>query len=285
MSPCSSPQSISIVVSDIDGTLVTDDKMLTDCARAAVAALHARGLGFAIVSSRPPRAMRMFVEPLRITSPIAAFNGGLLVSPDGAVLSRHLLDPAAARRTIAIFAAHSVQPWVFTEKDWFALDGAGPDVSRESFVVQFAPTIVAEFGCSLDEAVKIVGVSRDPESLSRCEAVTRDDQPGVVTVGRSNPKHFDVTHPLANKGAALLSMAQWFGVPADEVAAIGDGENDIPMFEQAGLSIAMGNAGSDVQAKANRVTASCNDEGFAKAMERLLDDRAGESKHFRQGQS
>jgi Cof subfamily protein (haloacid dehalogenase superfamily) len=273
---------ISVVVSDIDGTLVTDDKTLTDRARAAVSVLHARGLGFALVSSRPPHAMRILTGPLGVTSPMAAFNGGLLVSPDGTALSRHLLDPAAAHRTIAIFADHGVQPWVFTEKDWLALDGAGPDVAHESLVVQSEPTIVAEFGRALDEAAKIVGVSPDPDVLSRCEAATRSQQPGAVTVGRSNPKHFDVTHPVANKGAALLAIADWFGVPAGEVATIGDGENDIAMFEQAGLSIAMGNAGPNVRAKADLVTASCNDDGFAKAMERLLGSGAVENTHSRQ---
>jgi Cof subfamily protein (haloacid dehalogenase superfamily) len=278
----SSPSDISVVISDIDGTLVTDDKVLTDRARAAVAALHARGLRFTIVSSRPPRAMRMLVEPLRIVSPTAAFSGGLILSPNGATLSRHFLDPAAARRTVGILAAHGVQPWVFTVNVWFALDGSGPDVARESFVIQFAPTVVAEFGRALDETAKIVGVSRDPGLLSQCEAATRDRQVGDVTVGRSNPSHFDVTHPLANKGAAILALAQWFGVRASEIAAIGDGQSDIAMFEQAGLGIAMGNAGATVQAKADLVTASCNDDGFAKAMERLLADGAGKSQQPRE---
>jgi hydroxymethylpyrimidine pyrophosphatase-like HAD family hydrolase len=77
-------------------------------------------------------------------------------------------------------------------------------------------------------------------------------------------------------------MARRFGVQASAVAAIGDGENDIPMFEQAGFSIAMGNAGATVQAKADLVTASCNDDGFAKAMERLLADGAGKSQQPRE---
>lgn len=267
---------ISAIISDIDGTLVTDDKVLTDRARAAVAALQVQGLAFSIVSSRPPRAMRRFVGELDITSPIAAFNGGLLLSPEGLTLRWHQLESAAARRTIGIFAGHGVQPWVFTETDWFALDGSGPEVSRESAVVGFEPVVVREFGGLLDQAYKIVGVSRDPDILSRCEATTRNELPGQVTVGRSNPKHFDVTHPLANKGEAVHAIAASLGIQASEIAVIGDGENDIAMFEQAGLSIAMGNAGLDVQAAAQLVTASCNEDGFAKAMERLLGDIASD---------
>ncbi len=73
---------ISAVVSDVDGTLVTDDKILTPRAQAAVADLHARGIIFTIISSRPPRGLRMLLEPLGITTPVGGFNGGVIAAPD-----------------------------------------------------------------------------------------------------------------------------------------------------------------------------------------------------------
>src|SRR5437899_12035073 len=72
---------ISAVVSDVDGTLVTDEKVLTARTRAAVAGLRARHIAFAIVSSRPPRGLRMLIEPLGITTPVVGFNGGLVTTP------------------------------------------------------------------------------------------------------------------------------------------------------------------------------------------------------------
>ena len=70
---------ISLLLADVDGTLVTEQKVLTERARAAVMALRERGIRFAITSGRPPRGMAMLIEPLRLDSPIAGFNGGAFV--------------------------------------------------------------------------------------------------------------------------------------------------------------------------------------------------------------
>ena len=67
---------------------------------------------------------------------------------------------------------------------------------------------------------------------------------GEATVARSQHYYLDITHPLANKGAALAEMAKLHAVPVAEIAVIGDGGNDVAMFERSGLSIAMGNASS-----------------------------------------
>ena len=71
---------IALVVSDVDGTLLTKDKVLTEGARAAVRKLHAAGIGFTIVSSRPTIGMGFLIEPLSITLPVGAFNGSSIVN-------------------------------------------------------------------------------------------------------------------------------------------------------------------------------------------------------------
>ena len=88
-----------------------------------------------------------------------------------------------------------------------------------------------------------------------------------ATIARSQPYYLDFTHPLANKGVALSELAKLLGIPESEIAVIGDGGNDIAMFERSGLSIAMGNAGSQVQGAADFVTDPNNQDGFAKAIE------------------
>src|SRR3984893_3138935 len=109
---------ISAVVSDVDGTLVTDDKILTARAQAAVAELHARGIIFTIISSRPPRGLRMLFAPLEITTPIGCFNGGVIARPDLSVITAHLLMPQVARRVVDMLDAHGAQSWVFAGQDW-----------------------------------------------------------------------------------------------------------------------------------------------------------------------
>ena len=96
-----------------------------------------------------------------------------------------------------------------------------------------------------------------------------------AAIARSQRYYLDITHPLANKGEALRAIARHLGLPTQKMAVIGDGPNDVAMFEAAGLSIAMGNADPDVQAAADHVTGSNNDEGFAQAMAWLLPSSGG----------
>ena len=122
----------------------------------------------------------------------------------------------------------------------------------------------------LASAAKIVGASEDYELLARCEQELVGEFAGRATVARSQLYYLDVTHPLANKGAGLTALAKLMAVSTAEIAAIGDGRNDMPMFAASGLSIAMGNASAEVKAAANVVTASNEQEGFATAIERFV---------------
>src|SRR6267378_7252775 len=77
VSSTKTPATIRLLVADVDGTLVTHEKVLTERARAAVTKMRSAGIQFAITSGRPPRGMQMLIAPLALTTPIAAFNGGL----------------------------------------------------------------------------------------------------------------------------------------------------------------------------------------------------------------
>jgi len=264
---------ISAVLSDVDGTLVTTEKVLTARAEAAVAALYASGIAFAIISARPPRGLTMLIEPLAIVTPVTGFNGGMVVTPALTPIEQHLIDPVVARRAVELITAHGAQPWVFSGKDWLVLDPTAPYVGHEQHTVLFSPPIVAEFGNRLDTAAKIVGVSADFELVARCERDVRQILADVASVARSQRYYLDVTHKLANKGAALLALARQLAVPPEEIATIGDGSNDVAMFAQSGLSIAMGNASDEVKAQAHFVTDSNEEDGFAKAVERFFISR------------
>jgi Cof subfamily protein (haloacid dehalogenase superfamily) len=273
-SPRRPPAKISAVVSDVDGTLVTDDKVLTARARANVAALHARGIIFTIISSRPPRGLRMLLNPLEIAAPVGCFNGGVIAGPDLSVIAEHLLSSAVARRALDMIHGHGAQSWVFAAQDWLVRDSKGPYIGHEERTVGFRPTIVEDFAAALDTAAKIVGVSANPELLAQCESDVRAALADQACVSRSQPYYLDITHPLANKGAALAVIATLLGIPLSQIAVIGDGRNDIPMFERGGLSIAMGNASPEVRRAADFVTTSNREDGFAKAIELYVLQRA-----------
>jgi Cof subfamily protein (haloacid dehalogenase superfamily) len=266
----SPPTKICALVSDVDGTLVTDDKILTARAEAAVAELRASGIIFAVISSRPPRGLRMLLEPLAITTPVCGFNGGVIATPDLSVITEHLLSPEIARRAVDMLDVPQVQVWVFSGQDWLVRDPHGPFVGLEEHTVGFRPTVVENFGHTLDVAAKIVGVSKDFELLARCERDLRATLADQATVARSQSYYLDITHPLADKGVALSELAGLLNIPLAEIAVIGDGGNDVAMFARSGLSVAMGNARPEVQQAADCVTDSNRDDGFANAVERFI---------------
>lgn len=263
-------QRIALVVADVDGTLVTSEKVLTARAAKAVMALYASGIAFAITSGRPPRGMGMLIEPLALQTPIAGFNGGIFVRPDMTVIEQHVLSADAARRAYEMIIGSGLDVWVYSGNDWFVRDASAPHVAREQWTVKFAPTVVEDLDAPLSNAAKIVGVSDDLDRVARCEQDTQKALGAAASAARSQPYYIDITHPSANKGTVVTTLAKALAVPLAEIATIGDMPNDVLMFRKSGLSIAMGNASTEVQNQADVVTASYADEGFAKAMERFI---------------
>jgi Cof subfamily protein (haloacid dehalogenase superfamily) len=265
-----SSSKISLLIADVDGSLVTNDKVLTPRAQAAVKALHDAGIAFAITSGRPPRGMAMLIEPLALRTPIAGFNGGIFIKPDMTIIEQHLIAPDAAERAVKLILDHRMDVWVYCGNDWFVRDPEAPHVAREQWTVKFPPTVVADFGAALDRAVKIVGISDDLDLVARCEKDAQDALGVEVSAARSQPYYLDVTHPKANKGTVATTLSELLSIPLAEIATIGDMPNDVLMFRKSGTSIAMGNASPEVQKQARFVTTSYNDEGFAKAVERYV---------------
>ena len=261
---------VSLVVADVDGTLLTEDKRLTPRAQQAVRSLQASGVAFAVTSGRPPRGMAMLIEPLALTEPLAGFNGGTYVRPDLSVIERRVLDPAVARAAAALIKVHELDLWIYSERDWLVRDPDAPHVAREAWTVKFPPTVTPDFGSALDDAVKLVGVSDDHARVARAEAALREALGTTASAARSQPYYLDVTNPQANKGMVVRTMSRILSIPAAEIATIGDMPNDILMFRESGVSIAMGNAGPEVKAAANHVTDANSADGFAKAMERFV---------------
>jgi Cof subfamily protein (haloacid dehalogenase superfamily) len=268
--PNEKPPKVSLFIADVDGSLVTEEKVLTERARAAVKALDAAGIAFAITSGRPPRGMAMLIEPLALKTPIAGFNGGIFIRPDMTIIEEHRLTPGAARRALGLILDHDMDAWVYCGNDWYLRDTTAPHVAREQSTVKFAPTVVKDLESVLDRAVKIVGISDDRDLVARAEKDAQEALGAEASAARSQPYYLDVTHPDANKGTVATTLSRMLSVPAAEIATIGDMPNDVLMFRKSGVSIAMGNASAEVQRQARFVTASYKDEGFAKAAERYV---------------
>jgi Cof subfamily protein (haloacid dehalogenase superfamily) len=267
---------ISMVIADVDGTLLTEDKVLTKRAQAAVHALHKAGIRFAITSGRPPRGMAMLFDPLDLDTPIAGFNGGLFMRRDLSIIAEKTLPSDISRHALDLIRAHGLDTWIYRGNDWLITKPGAPHVAREAWTVKFEPIVVANFDDKLDRVAKIVGVSDDHDRVKRCEADAQAALGEGATASRSQPYYLDITHKEANKGAVVDYLSDYFTITPEQIATIGDSPNDVLMFKRSGLSIAMGNASDEVKAQAKVTTDSYNDEGFAKAIERFVLEPLGQ---------
>jgi Cof subfamily protein (haloacid dehalogenase superfamily) len=265
---------IALVVSDVDGTLVTSQKRVTERTRSAVAALQAQNIRFTVVSSRPPFGLRMLIEALAITTPMAAFNGGAIASPALQILNQRCIPGDVAREIVAFLDAQRVGVWVFTGEEWLTRDLGGAHVSHETITVQQRPHAVEHFDAVIDRAGKIVGVSDDFARLAAIEAEALAHFATRAAAVRSQPYYLDFVAPGIDKGLAVRELAETIGIPLTEIVTLGDMENDVPMFRQAGFSVAMGNARDTVKAEARETTLTNDEDGFAAAVERFILPRA-----------
>jgi Cof subfamily protein (haloacid dehalogenase superfamily) len=261
---------IALVVSDVDGTLLTKDKILTDSAKNAVRTLREAGIGFTIVSSRPTIGMGFLIEPLAITLPIGAFNGSSIVDAQLKPIEQHLIAPAVAQRSLDVLNEFGTDIWLFTNDRWYTRNPDGEYVPNEQRAIKADPTIIADFTPHLASACKIVGASSDAALLERCEAAMQQAVGAEATAVRSQTYYLDVTPAGHDKGTFAAAMAKRLGISTDAVATIGDMQNDLAMFATSGVSFAMGNAADDVKKRATHVTDSNERDGFARAVETVL---------------
>ena len=269
---------VSLVLSDVDGTLVTTEKQLTAATILAVRRLYEHDIRFTVTSSRPPFGLRMLVERLQLQLPLGAFNGACLAMPDLSLLSQHCIAANAAARAIEVLQSFGVGIWLFSAGYWWLRDANGDYVERERRTVAADPTVVPDYGPYLADLSKIVGVSRDFDHLARCETAARDALGASASVARSQRYYLDITPPYINKGTVVENLAKHLNIPAAEIVTVGDMDNDVSMFQKSSFSIAVGNASDAARAAASVVCSRTNDaDGFAEAVDRFILPRLSET--------
>jgi Cof subfamily protein (haloacid dehalogenase superfamily) len=270
MAPPMKRPRIRLLIADIDGTLVNKQKLLTPRSVEAVQRLNDAGILFGVTTGRPPAGARMLVDHLPGLKFIAGFNGGIVVRRDYSLFKQNLLPAAAAKQVVRIILEHEMDVWLYTDRDWFVRDLQAYRVDSEERTVQFPPKVTRTFDGLFDCVAKIVGISQNYDTVARCETDVQQKCGSSVSAARSQPFYLDVTHPKANKGEVVMMASEFAGISTKEIATIGDMANDVTMFNKSGVSIAMGNASPEVQRAATHVTASNQEEGFARAIEDFI---------------
>ena len=268
-------QPIKLVISDVDGTLVDKEKHLTAATADAVRRLREAGAAFTIISARPRSGMMPIADTLAIDAPMGAFNGGLIFRRDGWVGEHHAVAPEVARGVFDCLDGLAVDRWVFADDQWHSSTDQGVHVDHERIASNQQPTVRAEFADLLDRADKITFVSDAPDVLAELHRRIDARFAGRATVAQSQTYYLDITALEANKGAGVVALAAALDADLQATAVIGDQFNDLPMIEQAGYGVAMGNAPDKVKAAADAVSTGNDQDGVAHAIDAFILPRIG----------
>lgn len=264
----SKPPPIALVISDIDGTLITSNHEVTDATKAAAAKLYERGIELSLASSRPPRSIVPLADALKLQGPFAAFNGALVVKRNGEVLARSIISPATIASVKAIADKFGIGVWLYDDVDWWA-QWRDAFVDREEHTSGFSARIDGYDERITREANKLTVVGK-PELVAQAEQRVLSELADKVSASKSKPRFLDVTSYGIHKGTVVVRLAELLNIATERVAVIGDGPNDVEMFKQAGVSIAMGQGVDEVREAASYLTTSNDDEGWARGIERFV---------------
>lgn len=261
---------MTLIVCDVDGTLVDSQKRLSDGNKAAIARARAAGVGFTVISARPRSGILWIADALDLDAPLAAFNGGIVFHRDGTIAEHHVIDADVARGMIALIGDAPVDRWVFADDRWYASSGEGVHVEHEGRASNQPPIVTSDIEALLDHADKLTFVSDDASLLAGLHERAAAQFGKAATVVQSQAYYLDVTAKAANKGDGIVALARAVGADLADTVAIGDQANDLAMFARAGRSIAMGNGTDAVKAAADMVTRGNDEDGVAYAIDTMI---------------
>jgi Cof subfamily protein (haloacid dehalogenase superfamily) len=267
-------QAPRLVATDVDGTLLDTEDQVTPRAAAVIGRLVAAGVGFVLVTGRPPRWIPPIVAQLGVARLAVCANGGVLYdAAQDRILWSCTLDPATLA-DLAVAAATALPGCgLAVERVGVgAFDSGGaPFVAEASYRHAWpdADNDVAPRSELLSRpAVKLL--IRSPELSSDAMVAALAPVIGATAdLTFSHPRGLvEVSPPGVTKATGLAEVAERFGVPAADVVAFGDMPNDLEMLRWAGHGVAMGNAHPALLEVADEVTAGNGDDGLALVLER-----------------
>ena len=274
---------IRMITLDLDGTLLTSDKRLTDRTMAALSAANDRGI---IIVPTTGRIFRGLPQEIR-DWPFLRYA----ILSNGAAVYDIERDYTLYRAELPLSQALEIMSWLDGQpviydcymdgNSWITAD------MLEQIDQYIANPALLRFVKSIRQPVPDLKafVREKGRSLQKIQLFCQDDETQVrllshipfdhIAVSSSVPRNVEINHEDAHKGAGMLALARYLGIEPEQIMAFGDGLNDISMIREAGWGVAMENAVKEVKAVAALTTASNDEDGVAQMMERLIADFGG----------
>ena len=263
---------IRVICCDIDGTLVRDDKSLSEeNSRWIHKAVTEKGIHFTLVSGRMASGVRPFYRRMGITGPVSCFNGGTLLDENDNIVSDHRMPHDLAMKLMDIKDRSDVDTVIFDGMTWFL-------ETRDCYCYEMKKKVY-ESDCKVGDfrellknfdTNKIVFLSPDPAKLDQVKKLIESTiDPKAITYYR-NSDFLEIMPSGYDKSTAIVDLAEHFHVSTKQIMALGDDYNDVPMLQKAWWSVAMANAVPEAKEAARFVTDTNNNDGVAKAIKKYV---------------
>ncbi len=265
---------IGLVVLDIDGTLTGGSNEVSPRVQEAILVAKQQGVQIGIATGRMYQSAKRFHQIIQATMPISAYQGALIRHPDDNVTHHHwLLDQIKAQQFIDYLADYPFIIHVYIEDHLYVRE-LTPLSQNYAERCQVPLSLLSDLNPAQWPAnpTKVLAMASEPDVINQLvERIRQDFPPEELYLTRSIPTFLEATHPVVNKGNAVKYVAEdLLGLKPEQVLVIGDSDNDIEMIQYAGLGVAMGNARTEIQALADWVAPTVDDDGVAVTLERFV---------------
>ncbi|HYF94201.1 MAG TPA: Cof-type HAD-IIB family hydrolase [Symbiobacteriaceae bacterium] len=276
--------SIRLICLDLDGTTLRRDGTISERTVAALRRAMAAGATVTIATGRMHGSAAIFGRRIGINGPIISSNGALIRDVAGKTWLHRPLPASAVAAAAEVVPGSDVQVELYTPDTAYVRDVAG----RQRHLLQWWIGLIRSWAglvLSLQYMLvyrtrpldrcrgpvdKIYLEGRDAARLQEVAAHIMAATPEPLSLCSSGPWNLELTAPGVSKGSAVAWLVERFGLAIDQVLVAGDSYNDLSMFDLDCLKIAMGNAEDGLKERASFVTASNEDDGVARAVERFV---------------
>ena len=259
--------SIRLVAIDLDGTLLNDNKKVSDRTVAALGEAVSAGVKVVIASARPPRSVRHIYQQLKLDTWQINYNGALIWDePAKRVIFHRPIDPALVRRLIDFARGQFPDVLVTCE----ILDRWYTDRFEQTYTTEtgrlFRPDVIAPLAEFLKEPITKLLLLGERSMITELQTMLAGVHDEKVSMVQTDPELIQIMDKRVSKAAALRMVASQYNVPMKNVMAIGDAPNDVGMLQLAGVAVAMHNAHPIVKQVAHWIAPSNNDHGVHAAL-------------------
>ena len=271
---------IKLIGIDLDGSLLTSNKKLSSYSLKVLQEAIGRGIEIVIATGRAYRGIPKEIREITGIRYVITSNGAKVFQlPEEKIIFQRSLPKQKALESLAIFKRYDTLPEVYYHGQGYASEGMKPSIPRynpdpaiQRYIREtrvFVPDVWELVEQTVDDLEKAQAhfACLEERKQAWAELAEIDD----ISLVASLHYNIEVNAGGTNKGVSLLAIGKMLGISKEEMMGIGDSGNDIALLQEVGFSVAMGNADEEVKAIADYMTMTNDEDGAAKAIERLFD--------------